>query len=72
MQDKGKIIHFDPQTYGVLQQLADDRMASLQELADEAFALLLKKYGRPVGVKAQLKASVADKTTRRDKRRTPA
>lgn len=45
------------ETYAVIEQLADDRMASFQELADEAFSLLLKKYGRTVGIKAQLKAS---------------
>jgi len=33
-------------------------LATFQELADEAFSLLLKKYNRPVGIKAQLKASV--------------
>lgn len=59
MPTRGKRIQFDAETYTVLKQLADDRMANLQELADEAFSLLLKKYGRPVGIKAQLQASVA-------------
>lgn len=74
MPDKGRIIHFDPETYTAIQQLADDRMASLQELADEAFTLLLKKYGRPVGIKAQLKESVSvkcDMATVQKRYRTP-
>ena len=32
-------------------------MATFQELADEAFADLLKKHGRPVGLKAALRKS---------------
>jgi hypothetical protein len=39
--------------------LADDRLATLQELADEAFDDLLKKYDRPVGIRAMLKGSRA-------------
>jgi hypothetical protein len=42
-----------------LQDLASDRMATFQELADEAFDDLLEKYGRPVGLKASLKKSAA-------------
>jgi hypothetical protein len=46
-----------------LKQLADDRMATLQELADEAFSDLLKKHKRPVGLAEALKQS-ADETKR--------
>jgi hypothetical protein len=41
-------IAFDAETYLALDRLARDRMASLQELADEAFRDLLKKHRRPV------------------------
>ena len=64
MPDKGKIIHSDSEFYTALRQLADDRMASLQELADEVSGFLLKRHDRPVGVKVQLKASVTDSTIR--------
>ena len=42
-----KLIAFDDDTFDKLKQLGRDRMATLQELADEAFADLLKKHGIP-------------------------
>jgi hypothetical protein len=53
----GKRVTIDEETWTVLDLLARDRMATFQELADEAFADLLKKYGRPVGLKAALRQS---------------
>jgi hypothetical protein len=53
----GKRVTIDDETWAVLDLLARDRMASFQELADEAFADLLKKHGRPVGLKAALRKS---------------
>ena len=53
----GKRVTIDDETWTVLDLLAKDRMASFQELADEAFADLLKKHGRPVGLKAALRQS---------------
>lgn len=53
----GKRIEFDRETMVVLDQLADDRMATIQELVDEAITDLLRKHRRPVGLKAQLKQS---------------
>jgi hypothetical protein len=53
----GKRVMIDDETWTVLDLLAKDRMASFQELADEAFADLLKKHGRPVGLKAALRQS---------------
>jgi len=50
-------IAFEPDVHQALHQLALDRSASLQELADEAFALLLKKYNRPVTLQDMLKQS---------------
>jgi len=53
-----KRIAFDPETWQALQLLARDSMKDLQELAEEAFADLLKKHRRPVSLKDALKASV--------------
>ena len=54
-----KLIELDEETFDKLKQLARDRMATLQELADEAFADLLKKHGIPVDLKDALRKSVA-------------
>jgi hypothetical protein len=53
-----KLIEFDDDTFDKLKQLARDRMASFQELADEAFADLLKKHGIPIDLKDALRKSV--------------
>lgn len=55
-----KQIEFDSDTFLALQQLASDRMATFQELADEAFADLLKKHNRPVGLAEALKQSAQE------------
>ncbi len=52
-----KLIEFDGETWRALEGLSRDRLASVQELADEAFRDLLKKYGRPVTLREALKAS---------------
>jgi hypothetical protein len=39
-----KLIAFDEDTFAKLTQLGRDRMATIQELADEAFADVLKKH----------------------------
>ena len=54
-----KLIAFDDDTYDKLKQLARDRMATLQELADEAFADLLSKHGIPIDLKDALRKSAA-------------
>lgn len=54
-----KLIAFDDETHQQLLQLGRDRMGSLQELADEAFADLLKKHGVPKDLKDALRKSVA-------------
>jgi hypothetical protein len=56
----GKRIQIDDETWPVLQLLARDRMMTFQELADEAFADLLKKYGRPVSLRAALRKSAGE------------
>jgi hypothetical protein len=47
----GKRVRFDEETWNALDLLAKDRMQEFQELADEAFADLLRKYGRPTDLK---------------------
>jgi hypothetical protein len=52
-----KLIAFDDDTADKLTQLGRDRMATLQELADEAFADLLRKHGVPIDLKDALRKS---------------
>ena len=52
-----KLIAFDDDTFDKLKQLARDRMATIQDLADEAFADLLKKHGVPLDLKDALRKS---------------
>jgi hypothetical protein len=54
-----KLIDFDDDTFDKLKQLGRDRMATLQELADEAFADLFKKHGIPVDLKDALRKSAS-------------
>ena len=54
-----KLIEFDDDTFAKLKQLARDRMATFQELADEAFADLMKKHGIPIDLKDALRKSAA-------------
>jgi hypothetical protein len=53
----GKRVTFDPATFAALDLYARDSMRTFQELADEAFTDLLKKHGRPVGLKDALRQS---------------
>ena len=54
-----KLIEFDDDTFAKLKQLARDRMATFQELADEAFADLMRKHGIPIDLRDALKKSAA-------------
>ena len=53
----GKRIQLDDETWSELRLMALDRTMTFQELADEAFADLLKKHGRPVDLRAALRKS---------------
>jgi hypothetical protein len=55
--DVGKRVAFDRATWVALDLYARDSMKSFQELADEAFADLLAKHGRPVDLKDALRRS---------------
>ena len=43
----GKRVEFGEETWMALDLLARDRMMTFQELADDAFQDLLRKYDRP-------------------------
>jgi len=55
----GKRVQFDDETWEAVQAVMRTSDSSFQEIADEAFADLLKKHKQPVGLKAALKESVA-------------
>ena len=52
-----KLIDFDDKTLAALTLLGRNRIMTLQELADEAFADLLKKRGVPIDLKDALRRS---------------
>jgi len=54
-----KLIAFDDDTFHKLTQLGRDRMATIQELADEAFEGVLRKHGVPIDLKDALRKSEA-------------
>ncbi len=58
-----KLIAFDDDTFDKLKQLARDRMATIQELADEAFADVLRKHGIPVDLRDALRKSASRSNT---------
>lgn len=56
-ENVGKRIVFDLATWQTLDILARDRMMTFQELADEAFLDILRKYDRPYDTRDALKRS---------------
>jgi hypothetical protein len=58
-----KLVEFDEETWQALDLLGRDSMKTLQELADEAFRDLLRKYDRPTDLKAALKQSARSSAT---------
>lgn len=54
---KGKRVVFDAATWTALDLYSRDSMKTFQEIADEAFADLLKKHGRPTDLKDALRRS---------------
>ncbi len=55
----GKRVQIDEETWAALRLLASDRMATFQELAEEAFGDLLTKHGRAADLRTQLRKSAA-------------
>jgi hypothetical protein len=66
----GKRVQFDEETWQALNLLARDEMKTFQELADEAFADLLKKNNRPVDLKDALRKSAVQSAVPAKKKRT--
>jgi hypothetical protein len=62
---KRKLIAFDGETWHALQLLARDTMKDIQELADEAFADLLRKHHRPTELKEALRQSAREEPENR-------
>ena len=53
----GKRVQFDDETWQAIDLLRRESMKDFQELADEAFADLLRKHNRPVTLTQALRAS---------------
>ena len=64
----GKSVQFDDETWEAIEATIRDSGSSFQELADEAFADLLKKRKRPVGLMESLKESVRTPSQAKRKR----
>ena len=62
---KRKLIAFDTETWHTLQLLARDTMKDIQELADEAFADVLRKHHRPTEIKEALRQSAREQPKKR-------
>jgi hypothetical protein len=65
----GKRVQFDDETWQAIEAVADDTGKAFQELAEEAFADLLKKHKQPVGLKASLKESIRERQPARGRKR---
>lgn len=59
----GKRVQIDEQTWLQLDLLGREQMKDFQEIADEAFRDLLKKYNRPVDLKDALRRSAGVSAT---------
>ena len=58
---RGKRVQFDDETWASVDLLAKDRLQTFQELADEAFRDILRKYGRPASLREALRRSAQAK-----------
>lgn len=65
----GKRVQFNDEAWEAILAVARRRGRTFQQLADEAFKDLLKKYGQPVGLMAALEQSVDKPAKRRGKKR---
>lgn len=66
-----KLIAFDAETWQALDLLARDSLKTMQELADEAFADLLRKHNRPTDLRQALKRSAGAAGAPDSRRRKP-
>jgi hypothetical protein len=65
-----KLIEFHPEDLRALDELADDKSTTLQELMDEAVRDLLVKHHRFTDLRAALKESGSASGTKRRKRKS--
>jgi len=63
MAVRRKLVAFDEETWQAVDLLGRDSMKTLQELADEAFRDLLRKYERPTDLKTALRQSARSSAT---------
>jgi hypothetical protein len=64
-----KLIQFHPEDFRALEQLAEDRVSTVQELMDEAVRDFLEKSGRPTNLRDALRESAAKTPPAQRKRR---
>jgi hypothetical protein len=57
----GKRLQFDRETWNAVDVLARDQMKDIQELTEEAFRDLLKKYGRTNDTREAFRLSAREK-----------
>jgi hypothetical protein len=62
-EGRRKLVEFDAPTWHALTLLSRESMKTFQELADEAFRDLLRKYKRPTDLKAALRESARASTS---------
>jgi hypothetical protein len=65
-----KLIQFHPEDFRALEQLAEDRVSTVQELMDEAVRDFLEKSGRPTNLRDALRESAAKTPPEQRKHRT--
>jgi hypothetical protein len=56
----GKRLQFDRETWNAVDVLARDQMKDIQEITEEAFRDLLRKYGRSADTREALRLSARD------------
>ncbi len=64
-----KLVEFDEETWQALDLLGRDSIKTFQELADEAFRDLLRKYDRPTDLKAALRSSAEPRAPSQNRNR---
>ena len=65
----GKRVQFSDEAWEGLLAIGRQRGRTFQQIADEAFTDILKKYGQPVGLMAALAQSVHRPTELRPKKK---
>ena len=65
----GKRVQFSDEAWEAVMAVGRQRGRTFQQIADEAFTDLLKKYGQPVGLMAALAQSVHRPTEVRRKKK---